>query len=792
MAKENNRAGSELRAKGRKIIERIDAAGKAEKHFFDTAQRAEEIYANEGSLRTLSDGLTWSTSLDFNILFSNVETIVPAIINSPPAPDIRRRFNDTDPAAKDVSEILERSIRVQIDDSRLQIEMEKMAQDGFLGGRGLVRLRYYSEETEREDEEIADEAREVGDGASNRSKSDDPSDGDGREGYGLYSGGMERVRGGEQGASPLGDSGSYGSNSGEVTNERICFEAVSWSDFRHGPAKRWEDVPWQAFRHAIAKDDIESFADNALYASQALDEDRLGEDKETDIYVWEYWDKKSKRVWFVEENTGKVLKRVDDPLGLSCFFPICTPVQPIEINGRLMPVTPYAIYEKLATEVDLISMRIRFLTKAMKVKALYGGNPIDLSNLVEGDDADLIPIADPEVWASQGGLDGMLSWWPVEKFAVAIRELYTAREQAKQAIYEITGISDIIRGQGQASTSATAENIKSQWGSLRIQKMQRMMERAARDLFVMMCEIIPSKFSAQTIQDMTGIQLIPTEQDMAPLPPPQIPPQVQMAAAQGDQQAAQQVQQAIQQYQQAEQARMAKLQKLEAVNALLQNKIQKFYRIDVESDSTVRADMTRQRTEVAAFLQGAAQFWSGVVPAVQAGLMTMDVAAEIFASNSRMFNLGKSVEDAIDKMISDAKEKAKQPAPPNPEMIKAQMEQQKAQFAAQLAQAQAQQEQAKSQAQIATITAKLQSDQAKVQGEIRLKEIDAELKIAEGSAQLQRDTQTHEMEMQKLAAEIEKIRVGTTASIIQTQQKADLADRNQYLKESQANKEPAE
>lgn len=775
MAKENNSAGLGLRAKGRKIIEKIDASGKTEKQFFDTAQRAEEIYANEGGLRTISDGLAWSTSLDFNILFSNVETIVPAIINSPPAPDIRRRFNDTDPAAKDVSEILERSIRVQIDDSRLQIEMEKMAQDGFLGGRGLVRLRYYSEETEREDEEIADEAREIADGPANsRDRSDGPA-------------------GEDKDSSDMGVySLSERKSDGDVTNERICFEAVSWRDFRHGPAKRWEDVPWQAFRHAIAKDDIESFADNALYASQALDEDRLGEDKETDIYVWEYWDKKSKRVWFVEENTGKVLKRVDDPLGLSCFFPICTPVQPIEINGRLMPVTPYAIYQKLADEVDIISMRIRFLTKAMKVKALYGGNPVDLSNLTEGDDADLIPISDPEMWAEHGGLDGMLSWWPVEKFAVAIRELYVAREQAKQAIYEITGISDIIRGQGQASTSATAENIKSQWGSLRIQKMQRMMERAARDLFVMMCEIIPTKFSAQTIQDMTGIQLIPTEQDMTPVPPPQIQPQVQMSAAQGDQQAAQQVQQAIAQYQQAEEARMAKLQKLEAVNSLLQNKIQKFYRIDVESDSTVRADMTRQKQEVAEFLQGAAAFWSGIVPAVQSGIMTIDVAAEIFASNSRMFNLGKSVEDAIDKMITDAKEKAKQPAPPNPEMIKAQMEEKKAQYAAQLADANAKAEQAKSQAQIATIATKAQADKAKSDADIALKQIDADLKIAEGNAQLERDRQKHAMEMRKIDAEIEKIRVSTASSLVQSQAKAELAERNQYLKESQANKEPAE
>lgn len=752
----------ELRAKGRKRIEAIEASRKSEDRFFTTAQRAEEIYANEpgNNIGPVSD-LNWYDSYDFNILFSNVETIVPAIINSPPAPDIRRRYNDTDPVAKDVAEILERAIRCQIDDSRLQVEMERMAQDGFLGGRGLIRLRYKSEETEKEDEEIDDEAREVGDGASDS--------GSGGSDYPDTTAGRDQGRGGE----------SYegGDSEASVTGERICFEAVSWRDFRRGPARRWEDVPWIAFRHCIPKDDLESFADGELYASQDLAEDRMGEDKGLDIIVWEWWDKRTKEVWFIEENTGKVLKRVDDPLGLERFFPICDPVQPIEINGRLMPVTPFAIYEKLAAEVDIISMRIRLLTKAMKVKALYGGEAIDINNIVEGQDADLVPVTNSEMWAAQGGLDNMLSWWPVERFAVAIRELYAARDQAKNAIYEITGISDIIRGQGQASASATAENIKSQWGNLRIQKMQRMLERAARDLFVMMAEIIPTKFSAKTLQDMTGIQLIPTEQDMMPPPPPQ---------PTGD---PQQDQQAFGQYQQAIEAQQQKLAHMEAVNALLTEKLQRYYRIDVESDSTVRADLTRQKQEVAEFLQGAAAYFAAVGPLVMQGALPADLAMEVFAANSRMFNLGKSVEDAIDKATQMAKEKAQQPPPPNPEMVKAQMEQQKMQLQAQMEQSKAQTEQAKSQAQIETQRAKTEGDMAKLSADIEAKKIDADIKVSTAQQQLELDRQRHALEMRKIDAEIEKIRVGTIATVVSADAKNQLAERSQSFKESQASKE---
>jgi hypothetical protein len=44
-------------------------------------------------------------------------------------------------------------------------------------------------------------------------------------------------------------------------------------------------------------------------------------------------------------------------------------------------------------------------------------------------------------------------------------------------IYEVTGISDIVRGQGNAQETATAQEIKSQWGSLRIRKLQKQIER---------------------------------------------------------------------------------------------------------------------------------------------------------------------------------------------------------------------------------------------------------------------------------------------------------------------------
>ncbi|WP_245478399.1 MULTISPECIES: hypothetical protein [unclassified Mesorhizobium] len=638
---DQQKQGETLRKEASKWLARVEAAGKLEKQWMDDAEKAVKAYTGETKSDDLSTSATLGNTYDFNILFANVETIVPAIINSPPAPDIRRRFADEDPAAKDVAELIERAIRKQVDDSKLQVELEGEAQDGFLAGRGIIRLRFKSDivKDETTNAELAKASDERDGGKSEEATTDD---------YGAAA----------PGAAP-----------GErLANECIEFEAVSWRDYRHGPAKRWKDRPWDAFRFVVQREDEGAVFDAGLISIQTDDQEKKARGEgDSDLCGWEIWDKSSRKVIFIDDN-GVVLKKVDDPLGLSDFFPIPAPVQPIELTGRLMPVNPFSIYSRLADELDLTTKRIGVITRHMKVKGWYSGDAGDIANMLAADDTEFVPIGNADIWAANGGLSGAVAFWPVEKFILVLRELYSAREQTKQAIYEITGISDIVRGASQASETATAQNIKTQWGSLRIQKMQRMMERCARDIFVMMAEIIPAKFSHETLQQMTGVQIIPTQQDLTPVQPPPAPP----PGAQVPPEQQQQLQQAMQAAQQAEQQRQAKLAKLESIQQLLTQRLAMMYRIDVESDSTVKADLTRQKAETAEFMQAAGAYWAAVGPLIQQGEMSKEVAVEIFAANSRLFNLGKSVEDVLEKMVTDAKAQAGQPPQPSAEQQKAQ------------------------------------------------------------------------------------------------------------------------
>lgn len=680
--------GETLRDLGRKWIERVEAAGKFEKNWLDDAQKAQDAYTGD----TTKDGTIARLEgerYDFNILYANVETIVPAVINSPPQPDIRRRFGENDPAAKTLAQIIERAIQVNIDDSRLLIELEAAAQDAFLAGRGIPRIRFHSDITgEPTDEDIADAAE------AERNPNAVPEDD-----------GMAEAAGSEvsdEAASPL-----MGHNGGppleRVENERITFEAVPWIDYRHGPAKRWDERPWDAFRFCIPQEEANGdFFDQGLISEQIDAEEKTKRTSaEGELTGWEIWDKAKRRVLFIDDN-GVVLKTVSDPLGLSGFFCIPTPMQPIEVNGRLTPVNPFAVYRDLADKLDTAVRRKNRLIDAMRVKGWYGIGKNDMTSIAEAGDDEWVPIEDVDAWASSGGIEKAIAFWPAERFVAVIQQLDIAIGTYKQWIYEITGISDIIRGASVATETATAQNIKSQWGSLRIQKMQRMMERTARELFIMMSEIIPSKFTLKTLEEMTGILIIPQPGDD------------ENTVAQKN-----------------------------AVLELMKRPLARYYRIDVESDSTVRADLTRQKQELAEFLQAASSYFAAVGPLVKEGTLPADAAAEIFAASARMFNLGRSVEDTVENMIAKAKEMANQPPKPDPREQEAQ---QKQQMEAEKAQA---------------VNAKMMADAEARQQETAARQQEAEIRMAEASRKSEADgiAAQHQAVINQLEIELKQLAI---------------------------------
>lgn len=607
---------------GRKWMERIRSAQKREERWRREAEKAEKAYLNDEE--SDAEGKTY----DFNILHSNVETIVPSLYNSTPAPDIRERFRvgpespETN-TARTVAQIYERGISYYIDDSKLDAEMEALAQDAFVAGRGILRLRFNADVMP------------------------------GPEGQQI------------------------------VTNERVEYEAVSWRDYCEGPAQRWGDVPWVAFASSVPEEEVERIRDPEIKAKLATGRDPSAEPvlseggDDGDVRLWQIWDKDRKRVLMLVEHSAEILSMRPDPLQLPQFFPMCPPVQPIVATNRRMPVSPFTIYRKLADELERITRRINAIIDGLRVRGIISADVAAIEALADAEDNTLIPVQNIEGLAQQGGLEKAIAWWPIQHAITVLRELYSAREQTKTQIYEITGISDIIRGQGKASETATAQNIKTQWGSLRIKRLQRLIERTVRSAFVLTAELMSTKVSPQTLQKISGIEVPPDAAQMlqAPLD---------------------------------------------------------HYRVDVESDSTVRADLARQREEMAGFLQGTGQFFGVMGPLIKEKPELAAPAAEIYAAFARIFSLGKQAEDAIEGMTQMARQAAaqhgQQPKPEEKaEQAKMQVEMQKLQMEAQGMGMENQLKQAEMQIKQQELAIKQQELQIK-RAELQLKQRELELK----------------------------------------------------------------
>jgi len=591
----------------------------------------------------------------FNILYANTQITLPAIYNSTPIPDVRRRFGDADATGKVAAQVLERSLSYSFDAYDFGGNMRAAVFDSVLAGRGVLRVRYEPsfEESEEEQQEAAEDYGEA-----------------------------------MQPTAP------------RLVFQKVCIEHVNWQDFIIGPGRKWEEVPWIGFEHRLTRDELEDrFGD--LGATMPLDvitDDARARNSDprdvSDVFkrgtVYEVWDKEEREVLFVAPSLpSKILKRVDDPLGMQDFWPMPRPIYDVVDSGSLVPVVPYSLYKDQAEELDHVTRRIDKLVEQCRYRGLRAADIAEFESLARAQDGEFVAVDNAMQYADRG-LDKAIWPVPIETLVSVIVQLMQHREALKATIYEITGLSDIVRGASVASETATAQQIKAQFGSIRIQDRQAEVQRMARDAVRLMAELIGEKFEPETLGLMTGVDLPQAQQKM-----------MAQQAAMMAQQAGQPVPPEIEQ--------VLTVPAWDDVLQVLRSDAMRGYRVDIETDSTVQADVARLKTNAAEFVQGFGGFIQAVGPAVQAGAMPMDVVADLLTAFARNFKLGRQAEDALERMSKIAA----QPAP------------QQDQGAAAEAQAKQAEAQAKAQAEAQKQAAEAQRadrDFALAQRELALKE----------------------------------------------------------------------
>lgn len=437
-----------------------------------------------------------------SLIHSNLEILKPLLFSETPQPVVRRRFrgdgkvDETDLMAAEAGQRLATYL---LETEPFDDAMENARDDWLIAGRGSARVFY---DAKVEEEPVSNP--ETGEPVLNPET-------------------------GEQLTTPI------------KVSERVRPGYTEWRRLVLAPSHSWDSMPWIAFetpmtRSSVARRFGSEIADKVSFTTQGLvgsshgtrEQDRdsdnhLVEDNETGektinpfdtVMVWEIWNKDSNEVvWWSGSYTDGVLDKVPDPLELEHFWPMPKPLLATTRGEQLTPRPSIKYYERRAKEIDLASAKLKTILDVISVSGLFPGQMKDeVKKLLDGTN-NMIPVESWIKLMEKGGTANIIQWLPLQQMIAAIQALITLREQAKFAMFEASGVSDIMRAQGDPNETATAQNLKGRYASLRLSDQQRKMAVYARDTLRLMIEVALEHFDTDYLADITGLDIPLTEEE---------------------------------------------------------------------------------------------------------------------------------------------------------------------------------------------------------------------------------------------------------------------------------------
>lgn len=573
--------------------------------------------------------------------------------------------------------------------------------------------------------------------------------------------------------------------------ERVCYEHVDRKDFLHEPARKWHEVDWVARRAWLTKEEMEERfgEDEAFHVDyQTRSDEKLS--KAQKCGVWEIWCKSENKVVWVTDGYDKTLDEGEPHLKLNGFFPCPRPAYATVERRTLVPVPDMLLYKDQLEEVNELTRRIHTLADAIKVRGFYAGggdvgDAIETAIKMEDDSQVLIPV--PAMQAlMQGGGDPIM-WLPLDMVAQTITGLIDLRRQVIEDVYQIIGLSDIMRGATIATETLGAQQLKQQNGSNRVRDKQNELVRVARDLVRIGAEVMAEEFSKDTLEDMAQMDM-PTKAELskqikemeaaarkeleALMEAAQKAAQKGIAQAQGmgPQQAEQAMQQAQQQFQEQQQAIIAKWQPqiakaretvtIDAVMEFLGDEKLRPFVLDIETDSTIYPDEMAEKQSRQEFMAAFSGSMQQLMPLMQMGPEAVGVAGGVIKFALSPYRVGRELEGLIDDFVDGA-----------PKMVKQLQDQGgESDELAQANMALAQAEMKKAEAAVAKVQADTQGAQQKMQLEMAKAQAEAQesqQKFALEVEQTKGSIAETEARIEKIMAEIQKMGVDASTQVRQ-------------------------
>lgn len=514
----------------------------------------------------------------FNILYSSTETIRPNLYAQRPKVRVKLRNKDTTKkSVRMAAKMLGGALEYVIEEEDFDEIMENAVEDYMLPGMGNAWVRYVP-------------------------KFGDPLTAQGEDGQ----------------ISPV--VGEDGQPVLELIDETVSIDYVYWQDMLFGVTRGWKTLPWGARRLWLTKKDAtERFgAEKAAQLDYCTRTEKQDGDEQPDetAEAWEIWDKRNRTAyWFAESYPDDLLDEKPDPLKLKNFFPFPRPMRAVSNTRTFVPRPLYSQYRSQSRTLNVLTRRIRMLADAIRVSGVYDGsmeNLADLLNPAHGNR--MVKVDQWAMFAQNGGIRGSVEWLPIEQIVAALIQLQQSREICKNEIYEITGFSDIVRGVSKASETLGAQNLKANWAGARVRKMQKEVQRFARDIIAIAGEIIAEHCEPASIALFASIDIPPSDQIQADP--------------------------AAQQY----------FSEFKEAAAIIRSEIRRTAVIDIETDSTIMADEEAERKDRTDFLGAAGAFLQQAVPAMEATPELGPLLGAMLMFVVRTFPASQPIEDEFEKV----------------------------------------------------------------------------------------------------------------------------------------------
>lgn len=548
---------------------RLRREKKAHRRFRDQAEKAMKAYEQEGLDEATDTDEKDKLPLE-PIWWSNTKITQSAIFNRQPKPDVRRRVTDSR-TDKNIALCVERALAYQMDTTAFDEHSNRSVTEFLAAGLGQTRVY------------LRDERQDV------------PM--------------INPITGqpvmGEDGQPVMGS---------RVVAQATPIEYVPWNLFRWEPCKDWEDCGWVSFdiwmdAESIRREYRITVDERDMMAGPSEEPDDGDAGKRSGSpgagysrmhLVHRIWDKRKRQVVTIcgsFQESRRLLDTKPDPLGLKGFFPCPRPMMLNIRSGKLVPRPEYSYVRGKCEEIDRLSLRIAALVNQVRDVGFFDAEfTKELTGLMQQPDGARVPVANLVSRFEGTSMANVVITEDIRSKVEVIVQLVQERERAKQSLFELTGIADIVRGATKASETATAQQLKSQWANVRLTDKMREVSIHFREVFRIQAELMSEKFDPAQLTEQTGIQVTP---DML---------------------------------------------------QVMRSDIGRCYAIDIESDSTIAQDEQEDRAARTEFITAATDYMSRVLPMAQQGIIPPDLANAMLLFFVGSFKHGRALEEQIEQM----------------------------------------------------------------------------------------------------------------------------------------------